>query len=119
MDIVFCVLQKVPKRFKGVKYPKYNIKGSSLIWDTIKREREREWELERITEEKHPSRTSCVLSNAWIRELSLGLEFNSNILVRNYNLKNLKNYATSEVAVSPKQKPKKNKHVCSFTAWHE
>ena len=35
-------------------------------------------------QEKHPCRTRCVLSNAWIRDLSLGLEFNSNVLVGNY-----------------------------------
>ena len=47
---------------------------------------------------KHPCRTSCVLSDAWFRDLSWGLEINSNILVRNYFF--LKNYVTSQGAVS-------------------
>ena len=42
-------------------------------------------------EEKTPS-------DAWIWDLSRGLKFNSNILVRNYFF--LKNYVTSEGAVS-------------------
>ena len=52
----------------------------------------------RLMEEKHPCRTSCVLSDTWIRDLSWGLKFNSNILFRNYFF--LKNYITSEGAVS-------------------
>ena len=47
---------------------------------------------------KLPSCTSCVLLDAWIRDLSWGLEFNSNILARNYLF--LKYYITSEGAVS-------------------
>ena len=47
---------------------------------------------------KHPCRISCVLSDAWIWDLSWGLEFNSNILVRNYFF--LKDYNTLEEAVS-------------------
>ena len=42
----------------------------------------------------------CVLSDAWIQDLSWGIEFNSNILVRNYFF--LKKYSrpTSEGANS-------------------
>ena len=50
---------------------------------------------------KHPCRRSNVVSDALILrpQLSWGLEFNSNIFVRNYFF--LKNYVTSEGAVSP------------------
>ena len=43
---------------------------------------------------KHPCRTSCVLSDAWIRELSCsGFKFDSNILVR-ISFVFLNNYST-------------------------
>ena len=41
--------------------------------------------------------TSCVLSDAWIWYISLGLKISSNILVRIFLF--LKNYVTSEEAV--------------------
>ena len=50
-------------------------------------------------EEKHPCRTSCVLSESRLNSRpQLILQFNSNILVNNYFFP--KNYVTSEEAVS-------------------
>ena len=43
-------------------------------------------------EEKQPFHTSCVLLDAWIRDLGWGLKFDLNISVRNY-------FFTSEGAV--------------------
>ena len=64
-----------------------------------------------MEEKKHPCRTTCVLSDAWIWDLSWGLQFHSKFLVRNYfflknNLTSVRNYfflknnLTSEGALS-------------------
>ena len=52
----------------------------------------------RENKKKHPCRTICVLSVAWVRDLSWGIEFNSNIFMRHYFFH--KNYVISEWTVS-------------------
>ena len=46
---------------------------------------------------KQSCRTSCLLSDAWNRDLCWGIEFSSHILVRNHIF--LRNYVTSQGAV--------------------